>query len=226
MKSRIIMLFVVIGIFVSQSAKAQFFVEYNLGYGTFNMADLKSLLSKDNTVEGLKTTNNFPGYFTHGIHAGFMKGRSSFGINLGYQNTGGQRAFEDYSGEYKYQIRAKGYKTALFYRYRLSKADKLSLFAEVAPGAIFNNVNMKSSLYLTASEQSKKDEANLKGINLFVEPALVARYQINNMYLQLHAGYQWSPIKPKLNYNGNKTTVNADWDGLRISLDFVVTLQK
>ena len=96
----------------------------------------------------------------------------------------------------------------------------------MAPGAIFNNVNMKSSLYLTASEQSKKDEANLKGINLFVEPALVARYQINKMYLQLHAGYQWSPIKPKLNYNGNKTTVNADWDGLRISLDFVVTLQK
>ena len=26
--------------------------------------------------------------------------------------------------------------------------------------------------------------------------------------------------------SGNKTTVNADWDGLRISLDFVVTLQK
>jgi hypothetical protein len=46
------------------------------------------------------------------------------------------------------------------------------------------------------------------------------------MYLQLHAGYQWSPIKPKLNYNGIKTTVNEDWDGLRISLDFVVTLQK
>ena len=129
-------------ILLSDLANAQrLLVEYNLGYGAFGMSDLKGLLKESNQLKGMKTTENFPGYAIHEVKAGIETGRVSSGLLLGYQNTAGQKALADYSGEYKDIIRVKGYKTGLFVRFLLTERNApLSLFAQLSAGAIFNKV--------------------------------------------------------------------------------------
>lgn len=210
---------------LSNLANAQrLFVEYNLGYGTFGMSDLKGLLQESNpALEGIKVTENFPGYATHEVKAGIETGRISSGLLFGYQNTAGQKALADYSGEYKDVIRVKGYKTGLFARLLLTKKDTpLSLFAQLSAGAIFNKINIKSQLSLPSLNINQEAKVDMNSINIFVQPTLVLQYSLfKEVALQAYAGYEWSPLKPELKYEGSKTNYQSDWDGLRIGMGIV-----
>lgn len=209
---------------LSELANAQrVLIEYNLGYGTFGMSDLKGLLQESNPLQGMKVTDNFPGYATHELKAGIENGRISYGVLFGYQNTAGQKALADYSGEYKDIIRVKGYKTGIFSRYQLSKgSSSLSLFAQLSLGSIFSKAKIVSELSLPSQDIYKEEKVDLKGINIFVQPTIILQYALfKEAALQAYAGYEWSPSKSALKYEGNKTNSKADWDGLRIGMGIV-----
>lgn len=211
-------------ILLSDLANAQrLLIEYNLGYGTFGMSDLKGLLQGSNQLKGMEVTDNFPGYATHEVKVGIETGRISSGLLFGYQNTAGQKALADYSGEYKDIIRIKGYKTGLFARFLLTKKDMpLSLFAQLSSGAVFNKASIKSQLSLPSLGIDKKEKIDMNSIDIFIQPTVILQYSLfKATALQAYAGYEWSPLKSTLKYEGNKTNLQSDWDGLRIGMGIV-----
>ncbi len=50
----------------------EFTLEYNIGYGLYNMSEMKDFLSNaaGSSLKGVKTTDKFPGNFTHNFRVG------------------------------------------------------------------------------------------------------------------------------------------------------------
>lgn len=109
MKRLIIVFFLLTGSFAGNAQKIT--VEYNAGFGSYNLSGMKDLL---NTMlpelNGVKTTDNFPGYLMHDMRIGFEWKRHQLGGLFDYMNTAGKKGVSDYSGDYSLVIRTKGYK--------------------------------------------------------------------------------------------------------------------
>ena len=221
-------IFILIALLGASAAKAQrLFLEYNLGYGTFGMSEMRhTLLESESAVKGMKITDDFPGYLTQDVKIGFSSYRWDAGIQLGFMSTGGKKSLSDYSGSYKNEIKNKGYKTGLFTRYCLIGQDfKLKMYAQASVGAIFTGSKLIDKISLNAADMHEKEEMKLHSTNLFLQPALVIQYHIlRSLAVQAQIGYEWSPYKGEMKYEGHKLDLKADWDGLRASVGFVVYL--
>ena len=59
----------------------EFTLEYNIGYGLYNMSEMKDFLSNaaGSSLKGVKTTDKFPGNFTHNFRAPEYKRAESSG---------------------------------------------------------------------------------------------------------------------------------------------------
>ncbi len=225
MKKLIITLLAVVT--VSSLQAQRIFLEYNLGYGSFGMSEMRrTLLEAESAVKGMKITDDFPGYLTQEVKGGVSFVRWDAGVQFGYLATGGKKSLADYSGSYKNEIRNKGYKAGIFTRYCLLGADyDLKLYGQLAVGAIFTRSKLTDQVVLNNAGVNEKEEVKLNSMNLFVQPALVIQYHIlPALAVQAQVGYEWSPYKGDMKYEGNKLAFNADWDGLRASIGLVVYL--
>lgn len=228
MKKLIIVFFLLTGSFAGNAQKIT--VEYNAGFGSYNMSGMKDLL---NTMlpelNGVKTTDNFPGYLMHDMRIGFEWKRHQLGGLFDYMNTAGKKGVSDYSGDYSLVIRTKGYKAGIFYRYALTDVllGELHLqpYLEMSSGMIFNNVNLKESLHYNISGNpapenvpGMEEQLKFTGPNFFLAPAIGARLKLCSFIaVNLSIGYEWDAVK-KLYMDGDKSkklTKNADWSGFR-----------
>ncbi|WP_291527845.1 hypothetical protein [Bacteroides sp. UBA939] len=205
--------------------KAQeFTLEYNIGYGLYKMYEMKDILktSVNNGLIGLKTTDNFPGNFTHNFRIGVqLRQRHQLGIIYTHQNTSGQNHLADPTGEYRYTIKNTGNQLGAFYRFHILKG-KISPYIELATGAIFNNCKLEE--YTRIGSEASERNATLVGTNFFFQPAIGIRYKISTFAaLNASVGYEWNPTGD-LDLKGVTFMLipyYADWSGLRISTGIV-----
>lgn len=198
-------------------------LEYHPGYGTYSMSDMKEYL-KDalqyGNLKGAKTTDNFSGYLTHDLRVGYLINKHHFGLLFSHMNTVGQNHLADYSGEYRYRIRVYGNKLGAFYRFALTEPSKITPFFELSTGAVFSTANISQSLTIKDAG-TESDEAKLKGTNLFVQPALGVIYRFSSFAsISASVGYEWDPLT-RLNIEGSKAMIDADWTGLRINAGII-----
>ena len=218
------LLFLVYVMLIGVAASAQeFTLEYEPGYGTYNMSSMKDHLKQmlqTNALKGQKTTDNFSGYLTHDLRMGCLINRHHFGVLFSHMNTAGQNHLADYSGEYKYRIRVYGNKLGAFYRFALSRPSAFTPFIELSTGAVFSTSTIDLSMRLEGV-QKEEEQAKLKGTNLFVQPALGLSYRFCNFAGALiSVGYEWNPVT-NMSLEGNKSTIDADWSGVRISVGII-----
>ena len=225
MKKLIITLLAVVAVSALQGQRV--FLEYNLGYGTFGMSEMRHmLLETESAVKGMKITDDCPGYLTQEVKVGVSYDRWDAGVQFGYLATGGKKSLADYSGSYKNEIRNKGFKTGVFARYCLLGADyNLKLYGQLGVGTIFTRSKLTDEIVLNNAGIEEKEDLKINSVNLFLQPALVIQYHIiPALAVQAQVGYEWSPYKGNMKYEGNKLAFNADWDGLRTSIGLVVYL--
>lgn len=214
--------------FAETAVAQRFFLEYNLGYGTFGMSQMRDLLLTEGTVKGTKITDDFPGYLTQDIKFGYSDVRWDCGLQFAYLSTGGKKSLADYSGKYNEEIRNRGFKIGVFGRYCLLGHDlPLKLYAQLSAGPLYTKSKMTQKLLLNEVAAQEDATENLWGVNLFVQPAFVIQYHlIKPLALQAQIGYEWSPVKGDMHFEGNKIPLNADWDGLRAGLGVVLYLTR
>ena len=112
-------------------------LEYNVGFATYKMGDMKSLLDEAKpSLNHVKTTDNFPGYITHQAKLGLeWRKLHQAGLLLDFMNTVGNKGVSDYSASYNFTIRTKGVRLGGFYRFALHKAPlTLPLYSSATPG--------------------------------------------------------------------------------------------
>ena len=211
-------------------------VEYNFGYGTFGMSDMKQFLSDNGMryssvgLKNLKVTDNFPGHWINQIKVGVEISKvHQVGLSLDFMNTAGRKALADYSGSYDFTLRTKGVRLGDFYR--ISPANwgdgTVRPYLMVTFGLVFNTSTIDEKITIYDTDYFT-DNLQAEGVNLFVEPAFGCKIRLHKtLALNVNAGYQFDYLKMYEN-EGKKAGIIPDWSGLRVQggLIFYIPLRK
>ena len=190
-------------------------IDYSIGYGTYQLDDIKSIQHSMLSSYGLKETDCFPGYITHSVALGFVAGQYHFGSNFSYLTTGGRLHRADYSGSYTVDMIMNGYRLGAFYRYYINTGfSPLHLYLQLSPGVLFSNLKMEERVNIYP--ESAQETTKLNGVGMFIEPTIGATYHFNDwLHFSLGGGYEadfWSTMK----LSGRETQIKAHWNGLRL----------
>lgn len=212
-------------------------LEYNFGYGTFNMQELKDFLSTTSSIESqygislknLKMTDDFPGHWMNQVKVGVeITPVHQVGLSLDLMNTAGQKALSDYSGYYHIRFNTKGIRLGEFYRIspNVWSTTVFRPYLMLTTGVVFNDGKYEEKLELYDLDKAS-DNLSLEGVNFFIEPAIGCKIRLHDLFaLNVNAGYQFDLIK-RFDYKGEKANIAPDWSGLRVQggLIFYVSLR-
>jgi len=189
--------------------------EYSLGYGTYQLDEIKSLQHSMLNNYGLEETDYFPGYITHSVLLGYDKKRHHFGSNFSYLTTGGRLQRADYSGSYTVDMIVNGYRLGAFYRYYFNtRLPRLFVYLQVNPGFVFSSLEIKEQI-IVYSESAQKT-TYLKDIGLYFEPTIGVKYRFTNwVQFSLGGGYEVD-FPGKLKISEQETQIETKWSGLRL----------
>jgi hypothetical protein len=201
--------------------------DYSIGYGTYQLDDIKNIQHSMLNSYGLKDTDCFPDYITHSVALGFITGRHQFGSNFSYLTTGGRLHRADYSGSYTVDMIMNGYRLGAFYRYYINTGfSPLNIYLQLSPGAMFSNLKMKEQVNVYS--ESAHETNKLKGVGMYLEPTIGATYRITNqLHFSMGGGYEadfWGTLK----LSGQETQIKAHWNGFRLygGLVFILPTKK
>lgn len=218
--------YIILVIFLSVSvfSKAQLSFNYSVGYGQYQMGDMKDL--SDNVMstmnqqfEGkLKMTDNFPAYITQNAEITYQLNKHEFGVAGGYMSSGSRFAYSDYSGRYVGKIKAHAYKIGLVYKYHFYETDiaqnHFSVFGSLAPTAVLSSVDTEDELQLYQQDINLKEKENLLSskFGLSIQPMLGCRLILYKHFLvHVGTGYDFE-FGGKINPN-----YRVDWSGFRLN---------
>ncbi len=193
--------------------------EYFLGYGTYQLDDIKSLQNSMLNNYGLKETDCFPGYITHTVSLGYDTKRHHFGSNFSYFTTGGRLHRADYSGSYTVDMIVNGYRLGAFYRYYNNTAlSPLSVYLQVNPGVLFSNLEIKEQVNIYS--ESAQETTELKGVGIYFEPTIGVKYRFTNWVQVILGGGYEVDFLGTMKISGQETQIESKWSGLRLYAGF------
>lgn len=194
--------------------------EYFPGYGSYKLADIKSLQHSILTNSmlnsyGLKETDCFPNYFIHSIALGFVTRRQDLGISVSYFTTGGRLHRADYSGSYTVDMILSGKRLGAFYRYNINTVfPALYIYLQIGSGALFSDLKMKEQVNIFSD--SKLETNKLNGLGIYLEPTVGAKYRFTKwLNFAIGGGYE-ADFLGALKLSEQKTQIKAHWNGFRL----------
>lgn len=213
----------------SVGAKAQFSVGYSVGYGSYDMGDMKGLLNNMKSAMlsqypdlPFAVADNFPGHATHSLDLAYRIKGHEMGLRGTYLTTGGNVAYSDYTGKYSGKLTLNGYRLGLNYRYYAPGFDvgtgTLSLYVELSPGIMFTN--LKSEEYIRIFDQAQYADENLdmNATGFFLLPQVGAKWDIiPSLGVHIGGGYDIQVTSNNFKQQGQKTFYKPDWSGIRIN---------
>jgi len=198
-------------------------LDYAIGYGSYQLDDIKELQHSLINIYGLQETDCFPNYITHSVSLGYNTKQHYFGANFSYLTTGGRLHRADYSGSYSVDMVMNGYRLGAFYRYHFNTGfTPLSVYFQFSPGVLFSRLQIdeKMSIYTDSAQET----TNFKGVGMYLEPTLGARYQLSKgVQVYFGGGYEFD-FFGTLKVSGNETTLKAHWNGFRFYGGLIFTL--
>lgn len=209
-------LIVILLLYCPASAYAQgWSLAYSIGYGTYNLGDVRSQQQFILNRYGLKATDCFPGYVTHSVALGFVKGRHHFGSDFSYLTTGGRLHRADYSGSFTVDMIINGYRLGLFYRnYVNTGFSPLSVYFQSGSGVLFSDLEINEQLNIYS--ESAQEINILKGVGMYLEPSMGAICRFTRwLNMSLGAGYE-ADFLGTLESEVQETQFKAHWNGLRL----------
>lgn len=216
---------------ITITAVAQLNVSYSAGYGSYEMGDMRNMLDqslsalKNQMPEGIKITDNFPGYITHNIDLAYRLNRHELGLKGSYFSSGGKIAYADYSGRYHEKLLLDAYRVGLMYRFQFLKAGNLfSLYGELSPGVTFSNLEYDALFELPDYDIKETDPGTELGTiktGYSLQPMLgIQVHPIRHLFLHAGAGYD---VEFGAKFNKNKH-LSAEWSGIRLQIGLGITL--
>ena len=225
MKQLIITAFFII---TSLSGKAQFNINYYVGYGSYKMNDMKDMMNyavqmgidAGQLPLHAKLIDNFPAYIIHSMDAAYRFDKNEAGIKFSYMTTGSKIAAADYSGSYNEKMITNGYRIGALYRFHFystgTKQHDISFFTEFSPA--LTRAEMKTSgkviIYnsnnTTTTEDAEKTSLTKNGFS--IQPLGGICFKLyNHLLLTVSSGYDFE-------FGANLSEgFRMDFSGLRIN---------
>ena len=209
--------------FLSLNTYAQFSINYSIGYGTYQMDDMKSFsrqITNQLTAEKgvpLKLTDNFPSYIQHSGEITYQLKQHEFGLTGSYMTAGAKIAYADYSGNYQTKIITNGFKFGPVYKYHfwetLFDEHRFSVFGELSPSFVLTDLKVKEEGVIYESPIKEKTQTKIlnKKFGFSIQPMVGCRLVLFKHYLiHLKTGYDFE-LGSKLN-----PYARIDWSGFRL----------
>lgn len=205
--------------------------EANVGYGIYDLDDIKSLQTsflESISLPDVKAVETFPNNLYYSIAINHVINNfNRIGLEFSYFTTGGRNHLADYSGEYKVDMLLSAYQIGPKYQDYLLQLDKFKIGIQLSGGIIFSALEIKEILTINEDIISQ-DDANLKSTGWYVEPLLKVSYNVfDKLNINASGGYNFSE-KGELEYEGENTELSANWSGVRllIGIDYTLNLEK
>ena len=158
---------------LSISAKAQFSVNYTIGYGQHLMGDMKDIAESSLTNTGgelgakLKLTSNFPLSIVHTGEICYQINKHEFGITGAYMSSGAKFAYSDYSGKYNSRLVTNAFKLGGVYKYYFYETNlakkPLSVFASISTSVVKTDVVAYEEIELYQAEIHETEKEKIIG---------------------------------------------------------------
>jgi hypothetical protein len=224
---------VILIILLNNNIKSQnYILEYNYGYGVYNLDDLNRFQSELLSFTypfSLKQVEKFPNYFFHSLLFSYkISNKDYIGLNGSFMTTGARNDLKDYSGEVKQDLILNGFKAGVNYRRQLFSKNKFNFYMQLKSGIIFSSLKITEGMNLNQIDTSINTSAKFKTTVPFFEPEVITKYFITEkITLNINLGYEID-IKSKLKYTNDdiylyhldKKYVLLDWSGFRSSIGF------
>ena len=222
-------------LFCGFAARSQVSVGYSVGYGKYDLKELKQIMPSQKEYYQNKypeldfaIVDNFPGYVNHTLQVGYRHTFHEFGATGSFLTTGAKLSYADYSGEISIKLIANGYRVGAYYHFYLLEAarwkwDPVSLYVGISPAAIFSKV--KSESFIRIAEETEHDTNLLRDDNLSFTllPEIGVRVAVlSPLSIQLSVGYDV--------FLGYRSVDLADyrinWGGVRLGGGVVLFLKR
>jgi len=214
--------------FVSEIS-AQNSIGFNIGIGTYDMSDLKSILKRsvqDNPLDPV-LVSDFPPFFYYQPTFRFEGKNWNTGLNFSVFSSGSRWSIRDYTGEYRLDALVKSYAPAFFAERSIYKKDKFTCYLHCDAGFLVSTVDIKE-FFNVLDNQYINSTMTASSLNVFIAPQLNVKYPlINKVTLEGFAGFQVDLVRgpimqsPKLGeyleYLFEKAP-DTNWSGLRIGI--------
>ena len=228
---RMILALVVSLIFTIPVTSQQIVLGGKVGYGTYQLNDLKefqlAVVSQPGQIPA-KPLEQFPGYIYQALSLEFQTGQSQFiGMDYTYHTTGGRNALSDYSGNYRLDMYLKGHRIGVYYKDKIAGQQNTGLFVQFRGGVVFTTLETEEELELYPSfKETWNPEFNSR--SLYFEPSLIAFMNLAKRFrLEVAVGYEYefggvlylknSGRQGELKNPVSNATVRANWSGIRLS---------
>ncbi|MFA6809146.1 MAG: hypothetical protein WCR27_09155 [Eubacteriales bacterium] len=197
--------------------------EYAVGYGTYQLYDIRNFQESMINRYGLQQTDCFPNYITHSLAVGYIIKNHHFGSNYSFFTTGGRLHRADYSGSYTVDMIMNGNRVGGFYKYYVNTGlSPLDLYFQFSSGIMISSLKMKEQMVIYS--ESIEQTMNLKGVGLYLEPTAGITYRLTNwLHFSLGGGYEFD-LLGRLKLSGRPTQLMAHWNGLRLYGGIILTI--
>ena len=215
-------------ILFQQALGQKFDLGFNLGYGFYQLNDLKKYQSekKDEYSQlNIKAVEKFPGSYNYNLFVNyFVNRRNVIGLTGTYFTTGGRNHLKDYSGEYKLDMILNGYKIGMNYQNIVFPYKRIRISLKFEVGITFNDLQIDEYMYLL-NEEILNENKTYKSFAWSIEPTVDISYRLlKKVYINLDMGYERN-ARNVLREQGNQAEEleNSDgrfginWSGFRFS---------
>lgn len=213
----------------SVGAKAQLSVGYSVGYGSYDMDEMKRLLgSMKLALSGqfsdlpFAVADNFPGHVTHSLDLAYRIKAHEIGLRGTYLTTGGNVAYSDYTGKYSAKLTVNGYRLGLNYRVYVPTVEvgsgMLSFYAELSPGVMFTNLKSEEYMRIFDQTQYADEELDATATVFTILPQVGFKWDVlPSLGIHIGAGYDIQVTNSNFEYRGLRSNVKPEWSGIRIN---------
>ncbi len=206
-------------------------VGFQLGVGTYDMAELKSFNNEilHSLPFNAKINEEFPPYLTFKGSLLYQFKNYSIGPAIRFQSTGARISSQDYTGTYKLDTKVAGTDYGIVNNFKFWSFPTSSLNASATIGIINSKVEFNELLKLdgkTITDESNKFEFS----NYYFEPGLSYDKKISShLCCSADIAYMFqfgdkTFIKEETGYEGTKLA--PKWNGFRFGISLVLGLNE
>ncbi|MEI6434561.1 MAG: hypothetical protein WCP32_06940 [Bacteroidota bacterium] len=191
-------------------------------YAGNNMSDLKKM-NEDAISQSpfeTKVVNDFPAWFVFRASVAIViYEHFKVGVVYNHSSTGSRVSSADYSGEYKFDILARGNSVGLLLGYKVFRYKKLDIQFNAIIGAMLSSCSFNEDLQVYGLRQS--DALSMKSASLCINPEVGINYWFGILGAGVFGGYQYD-FGGTLNVSGQKTTLSTNWSGFRVGITVMI----
>jgi len=201
-------------------------------YGAYSMKDVSAFQQEvyEQLPVPAKIISDFPNYFGWELKAMHRFPKLSFGVYTSFHSTGSRISYNDYSGSFEYDQRAKITQLGLCIDYFvLPRENKWQAFLSLQVGAGWTNFAIIDKLVVNGQTLNNRN-LDFKSSHITLQPGLGIKRNIGNFFISTQAAYlidSASSLKDNADLkliSNDGWPIGVDWSGLRLSIGLGVLL--